>query len=86
MYAENIFNVCNFKPPNSGIELAALKNINIIYHTNSISAYPKWAILFFTIEHMNKAKINKSISNPVNKNKKSMISLSRYSKIFVIKK
>ena len=86
MYAKNICNVCNSKSPNSGIELAALKNINTIYHTNSISAYPKWAILFFTMEYMNKAKINKSISNPVNKNKKSMISLSRYVKIFVIKK
>ena len=29
IYAKNICNVRNSKPPNSGIELAALKNINI---------------------------------------------------------
>ena len=41
IYAKNICNTCNSKPLNSGVELIRLKNINIIYHNNSINAYPR---------------------------------------------
>ena len=41
IYAKNICNTRNSKPLNSDVELIRLKNINIIYHNNSINAYPR---------------------------------------------